>query len=166
MRRIKCNSITRRPSPRMLDLILTFSVLTLAVSFQSRSITSSSPKINPNSLSTNLPDEKFFPKPNLFLPRMISSGFTFDDGEQRLISLQKPLGLILEERDDGKGCEVVEVIISDETSAHKAGIKVGDILLSVQNADVSQAHLEEVMQRIQQSPRAVNLRFLVVHNKM
>ena len=166
MPHIKCNSVTRRPSPRMLDLILTFSVLTLAVSFQSWSITSSSLKINPNSISADLSDGKFLLKRNFFLPRMISSGFTFDDGEQRLISLQKPLGLILEERDNGKGCEVVEVIISDETSAHRAGIKVGDILLSVQNADVSQAHLEEVMQRIQQSPRAVNLRFLVVDKKM
>ena len=93
---------------------------------------------------------------------MISSGFTFSDGNnQRLVSLQKPLGLILEERDeDSKGCMVVDVIVSEECFAHRAGIKVGDVLLAVQNSDVSQCTLDEVMNRISKAPRVVNLRFL------
>ena len=90
---------------------------------------------------------------------MIGTGFTFNDGDQRLVSLQKPLGLILEERDEGKGCIVAEVVVSDECSAHRFGIKKGDILLAVQNCDVSQYCLEEVMGQISRAPRVVNLRF-------
>ena len=95
---------------------------------------------------------------------MISSGFSFDDGAQRLISLQKPLGLILEEREETGGCEVVEVVESGEYSAHRAGIQKGDFLLAVQNADVSSASLEYVMERISNAPKVVNLRFLLKEN--
>ena len=67
----------------------------------------------------------------------ISTGLTFDDGDQLLISAQKPLGIILEEREDDSmitsmsGCVVAEVVSNGE--ADKAGVKVGDILVAVQN---------------------------------
>ena len=86
----------------------------------------------------------------------ISTGLTFDDGDQLLVSAQKPLGMILEERDE-RGCIVVS--IDEGGSAFKAGVKEGDLLVAVQNADVGRAGLEEVMGRIIDAPRVVNLRF-------
>lgn len=107
----------------------------------------------------------------------VSSGFTFDDGDQLLVSAQKPLGLILEERGreeadldfttgtDARhrrqncpnGCIVAEVL--DGSAAKRAGVKPGDFLVAVQNADVTIAHFDEVMQRIGDAPQVVNLRF-------
>lgn len=86
----------------------------------------------------------------------ISTGLTFDDGDQLLVSAQKPLGMVLEERDE-KGCVVVSV--EEEGAAFKAGVKEGDLLVAVQNADVGSADFEEVMGRIIDAPRVVNLRF-------
>lgn len=90
---------------------------------------------------------------------MISSGLTFDDGDQLLVSTQKPLGLVLEEidKDVPNGCIVTEVV--EGSNADKAGCKPGDILVAVQNADVSTADFDEVMQRIGNAPKVVNLRF-------
>jgi len=104
----------------------------------------------------------------------ISTGFSFDDGDQLLVSAQKPLGLVLEERvkyeEDldcdtasniqpqfPNGCVVVEVL--DGSAAKRAGVKPGDFLVAVQNADVTLSHFEEVMQRIGDAPQVVNLRF-------
>ena len=39
--------------------------------------------------------------PRQSLQRMISSGFSFSDGEQLLVSLQKPLGILLEQETQG-----------------------------------------------------------------
>ncbi len=86
----------------------------------------------------------------------ISTGLTFDDGDQLLVSAQKPLGMVLEERDE-KGCIVVSV--EKDSAADKAGVKEGDLLVAVQNADVGRADFEEVMGRIIDAPRVVNLRF-------
>ena len=90
---------------------------------------------------------------------MISSGLTFDDGDQLLVSTQKPLGLVLEEidKDVPNGCIVTEVL--EGSNADQAGCKPGDILVAVQNADVSKADFDEVMQRIGNAPKVVNLRF-------
>ena len=86
----------------------------------------------------------------------LSSGFTFDDGEQVLISAQRPLGLTLEEGDAG-GCAVAE--LADDGSAARAGARVGDLLLAVNNQDTTGATIEQVMERIANAPRVVNLRF-------
>lgn len=97
----------------------------------------------------------------------ISSGLTFDDGDQLLVSAQKPLGIVLEERtivgneDDPKitnmGCIVIEVVAGGV--AEKAGVREGDYLVAVQNVDVGFASFEEVMKRIADAPKVVNLRF-------
>jgi len=88
----------------------------------------------------------------------ISSGLSFDDGYQILISAQKPLGLVLEERDDGVGgCLVTD--IDENGSAYKGGVRVGDWLVAVQNADVCFSPIEEILNRIGNAPRVVNLRF-------
>jgi hypothetical protein len=99
----------------------------------------------------------------------ISSGLTFDDGDQLLVSAQKPLGILLEERGDsssidGKNSSDLHMgcIVSELTpggAAEKAGVKEGDLLVAVQNVDVGNASFEEVMQRIGDAPRVVNLRF-------
>ena len=90
----------------------------------------------------------------------LSSGLTFEDGEQILISVQKPLGLLLEERGAGDtGGGVVVAAVGDEGSAAAAGVLEGDWLLAVNNQDVSAAGLEEVMACILAAPRALNLRF-------
>lgn len=86
----------------------------------------------------------------------ISSGLTFDDGDQLLVSAQKPLGMVLEEREE-KGCVVVTV--TKDGAAFNAGIREGDLLVAVQNADVGKSDFEEVMERVSSAPRVVNLRF-------
>ena len=87
----------------------------------------------------------------------ISSGLSFDDGDQLLVSAQKPLGLILEEDNDGERVIVTEVL--EDSSASRAGIEVGDWLVAIQNADVSHVGLDEILRRISDAPRVVNLRF-------
>ena len=88
----------------------------------------------------------------------ISTGLTFDDGDQLLVSAQKPLGMVLEESDvSPQGCVVVEVL--KNSAAEMAGVKIGDILVAVQNADVSSSELDQVLERIRNAPRVVNLRF-------
>ena len=92
---------------------------------------------------------------------MIGTGFNFDDGDQILVSAQKPLGIILEEKEDGGeggGCVVAE-FVDPASAVAKAGVEVGDWLQAVNNADVSQASIEVVMQRIIDAPKVVNLRF-------
>lgn len=96
----------------------------------------------------------------------LSSGFEFDDGNQLLVSMQKPLGLLLEElhasddaTSDGEtqGCVVVEV--APGSAADAAGVKAGYHLKAVNNMDVSRTGLDEVLSCIQAAPRVLNLRF-------
>ncbi len=88
----------------------------------------------------------------------ISTGLTFDDGDQLLVSAQKPLGMVLEEREnEEKGCVVASLV--QDGAAYRAGVKVGDLLVAIQNADVGNADFEEVMSRISNAPKVVNLRF-------
>lgn len=88
----------------------------------------------------------------------ISTGLTFDDGDQLLVSAQKPLGLILEEEEENIK-KVVVTQVMENSSASRAGVQVGDWIVAVQNADVSQVGLDEVMRRISEAPKVVNLRF-------
>ncbi|KAL9189014.1 hypothetical protein ACHAXT_011504 [Thalassiosira profunda] len=86
----------------------------------------------------------------------ISSGFSFSDGEQILVSLQKPMGIVLEQADG----PIIVTDVSQDGSADGAGVRVGDVLLAVQNASVENADLDEVLAFIANAPRVVNLRFL------
>jgi len=58
---------------------------------------------------------------------------------------------------------VVEAEIDPNGSAASAGVKVGDVLLAVQNASVQERSLEYVLGFLGQAPRVVNLRFSRVH---
>ena len=90
-------------------------------------------------------------------PRLqLGTGFEFDDGEQLLVSVQKPVGMLLEEADDG-GCVVAEV--AADSHASRAGVEAGFRLLAVNNMDVTASGLDAVMQLLRQAPRVVNLRF-------
>ena len=104
--------------------------------------------------------------PTITAPMMqFSGGLNFKDDErsQLLISAQKPLGLLLEEEDGCGGCIVAD--LADDGSASRAGVRCGDSLLAVNNADVTQASLEEVVSMLQQAPRVVNLRFARKHSR-
>jgi len=96
---------------------------------------------------------------NVMQHRMISSGFTFtdDDDDQILVSLQKPLGIVLEQDTEGP---IVVANVDEGGSADRAGVMMGDILLAVQNASVEKADLTEVLTFIGNAPRVINLRFL------
>ena len=90
--------------------------------------------------------------------RGISSGLTFEDGNQILVSIQKPLGIILEQDAEESFIRIADV---DPTgSAASAGLRVGDILVAVQNADMVERDLEYAMQFIAQAPKVLNLRFV------
>ena len=86
----------------------------------------------------------------------LGTGFEFDDGEQLLVSVQKPIGMVLEEAEPA-GCVVADVL--DGSAAGRAGIEAGYRLLAVNNMDVRATGLDEVMALLLQSPRVVNLRF-------
>ena len=93
--------------------------------------------------------------------QMIGTGFNFDDGDQILVSAQKPLGIVLEEKEEGGeggGCVVAEFADPSTSAVAKAGVEVGDWLQAINNADVSKASIEEVMKRIITAPKVVNLR--------
>ena len=98
-------------------------------------------------------------KPNTILCKMIGTGFTFEDGEQILISVQKPMGLVLEqeEKEDG-GSPIVVTEIDPSGAAGRAGVQVGDVLLAVQNTSVESIDLENVLGLIANGPRVINLR--------
>ena len=91
--------------------------------------------------------------------KMISSGFTFTDDEdnQILVSLQKPLGIVLEQDTEGP---IIVAQVDKGGSAARSGVMVGDVLLAVQNASVEKADLSEVLTFIGNAPRVINLRFL------
>jgi S1-C subfamily serine protease len=90
---------------------------------------------------------------------LVSGGFSFDDGEQVLVSVQKPLGILLEQDDDGGG-PVIVAEVDPAGSAALAGVQVRDVLMAVQNASVEHQSLEYVMKFLADAPRVVNLRFL------
>ncbi|EOD24355.1 putative glutathione dehydrogenase [Emiliania huxleyi CCMP1516] len=93
----------------------------------------------------------------------LSSGLTYSDGAgQRLVSVQKPLGLVIEpvgeEGARDQGVCVAEV--GEGSNAERAGVRPGDVLLAVNNVDLASASLERVLGAISAVPgRAVNLRF-------
>jgi PDZ domain len=103
------------------------------------------------------------------LQKMISGGFSFDDGEQVLVSVQKPLGIVLEQDENDQGNDgnsetrlgpIVVAELDLTGSAARAGIQVGDILVAVQNANVEHQSLEYVLGFLQQAPKVINLRFV------
>ncbi len=89
---------------------------------------------------------------------LVSSGFSFSDGQQVLVSAQRPLGIVLGQ-DETPG-DIVVTSLDPSGSGADAGVKEGDILLAVQNASVQNASLDEVLAFIGNAPRVVNLRFL------
>ena len=88
----------------------------------------------------------------------VSSGFSFTDGQQILVSAQRPLGIVLEQ-DESPG-DIVATNVDSGGSAAAAGVKEGDVLLAVQNASVENASLDEVLAFIGNAPKVVNMRFL------
>jgi len=88
--------------------------------------------------------------------RMISSGLSFSDGDQILVSAQKPLGMVLEQDPETVVIRVVEV--DPNGSVGKGGVRVGDVLVAVQNASAEDVDLEDVLAYIGNGPRVMNLR--------
>mmetsp|Transcript_13179 Transcript_13179/g.31576 ORF Transcript_13179/g.31576 Transcript_13179/m.31576 type:complete len:158 (-) Transcript_13179:4516-4989(-) len=90
---------------------------------------------------------------------MIGTGFSFEDGEQILVSVQKPMGMVLEQDDNDSDSKIVVTELDPTASAARAGVQVGDVLVAVQNAAVMQQDLDSVLDFIQKGPRVMNLRF-------
>lgn len=91
---------------------------------------------------------------------MIGTGFSFNDGEQILVSVQKPLGIVLEQDPTIKDAQITVAEIDQAGSAARAGVQEGDVLLAVQNMSMQSKDLEEVLGVIGNAPRVVNLRLL------
>ncbi|KAL7479076.1 hypothetical protein ACHAW6_004825 [Cyclotella cf. meneghiniana] len=90
---------------------------------------------------------------------MIGTGFSFNDGEQILVSVQKPLGIVLEQDPTPQG-PITVVNMDINGSAARAGVQVGDTLLAIQNVSVEFMDLDQVLDLIGGAPRVLNLRFL------
>ena len=89
-----------------------------------------------------------------------SSGLTFEDDGSRLVSIQKPLGVTLQEIDEDTPSGVVVTSVAAGSSSERAGVQIGDVLMAVNNLDVSSATFESVIGAISSVPgRVVNLRF-------
>jgi predicted metalloprotease with PDZ domain len=91
---------------------------------------------------------------------MVSSGFCFQDGKQILVSVQKPLGIVLEQDSSSEGMIIVVTQVDPTGSAGRAGVEVGDILVAVQNALVEKVDLDSVLGYIGNGPRVMNLRLV------
>lgn len=102
---------------------------------------------------------------------MISTGFSFDDGQQILVSIQKPMGILFEQGDDNEETDAAPAApasaapiivrqVDPTGSAGRAGVQVGDVLVAVQNASVESADLDQVLEFIQKGPRVMNLRLV------
>eukprot|EP00532_Pseudo-nitzschia_australis_P001057 CAMPEP_0168183946 /NCGR_PEP_ID=MMETSP0139_2-20121125/12923_1 /TAXON_ID=44445 /ORGANISM="Pseudo-nitzschia australis, Strain 10249 10 AB" /LENGTH=103 /DNA_ID=CAMNT_0008105427 /DNA_START=262 /DNA_END=573 /DNA_ORIENTATION=+ len=99
---------------------------------------------------------------------MIGTGFSFEDGEQILVSVQKPFGIVLEQGGDTNSIDenatnddqIVVTEVDPNGSVGRAGVRTGDVLVAVQNASTISADLTEVLDFIaNKCPRVVNLRF-------
>lgn len=97
---------------------------------------------------------------------MVGTGFSFEDGEQVLVSVQKPFGIVLEQGSDDEhdntenDDRIIVTEVDPNGSAGKAGVRKGDVLVAVQNASTVSADLAEVLGFIaNKCPRVVNLRF-------
>jgi S1-C subfamily serine protease len=89
---------------------------------------------------------------------MVSGGFSFSDGEQILVSAQKPLGMVLEQ-DTATGAIVVAEV-DPSGPASRGGVRAGDVLVAVQNASTEKVDLDSVLDFIGNGPRVMNLRFI------
>ena len=91
---------------------------------------------------------------------MIGTGFSFEDGEQILVSVQKPFGIVLEQDSDANDERIIVTEVDPMGSAGRAEVQTGDVLVAVQNASTVSVDLAEVLDFISNKcPRVVNLRF-------
>jgi len=94
---------------------------------------------------------------------MIGTGFSFEDGEQILVSVQKPFGIVLEQGNEETNIDDARILVTEvdpNGSAGKAGVREGDVLVAVQNASTVSADLGQILDFIAtKCPRVVNLRF-------
>ena len=97
------------------------------------------------------------PCTNQHVIMFVSSGFSFSDGQQVVVSAQRPLGIVLEQEETPG--DILVTSLDSHGSAADAGVKEGDILLAIQNASVQNASLDEVLSFIGNAPRVVNMRF-------
>jgi len=98
------------------------------------------------------------------------------DGECRLedlftkvvaAELEFPLGLLLGPKEGKRGGDRGGVLVTDiidETSAAEGGLLEGDSLLAIGSIDVENAHLEHVMELLEQWPQHKPLTVLVVRD--
>jgi len=64
------------------------------------------------------------------------------------VSLEKPLGIVLEERDNGSGGVKVKELVEDGNAANSNIVVQGDVLLAVNNVDTSSLDFDTVMETI------------------
>ena len=74
------------------------------------------------------------------------------------VELEKPLGIILEEREIGGGGVKVKELVEDGAAATFSQIVPGDVLLEVGNTDVSKYGFDSVMELLVQSESPVQLK--------
>lgn len=85
-----------------------------------------------------------------------------DQQTEFVVSLEKPLGIILEEKAEGAAMGVVVAALGDEGSAIASEFKdalVGSQLLSVMDQDVSNSSFDDVMSAIIDAPSVVTMKF-------
>jgi hypothetical protein len=73
------------------------------------------------------------------------------------IQLEKPLGMILEERQVGGGGVMVKELVEDGAALISGAIAPGDVLLQVDDTDVSEADFDSVMECLMAAPSKVQL---------
>ena len=74
----------------------------------------------------------------------------------RYLSLTKPLGMVLEERENGCGA-VIESLVSGGAAAESRAVAPGDVLVKVGETDVQTRAFDEVMEMLVAAPSQVSL---------
>ena len=69
----------------------------------------------------------------------------------RYLSLTKPLGMVLEERENGCGA-VIESLVSGGAAAESRAVAPGDVLVKVGETDVQTRAFDEVMEMLVAAP--------------
>ena len=95
----------------------------------------------------------FLTTPSIVLPKR-TCRFAYGDLE---VQLEKPLGLILQERGDNDDTGVQVVSLVPDGNAAKTTIAPGDVLVRVQDTNVSEFDFDSIMDLLGSAPSPVSL---------
>ena len=77
--------------------------------------------------------------------------------ERARVSLTKPLGIVLEELEEGEAGVVVADLVDGGAAAESGGVRVGDVLLRVDDDDATRLDFDAAMELLVAAPESLEL---------